>query len=67
MTAERDPLDAVEDILRNLALAREFVGEALTADELETDPKTLYSVVRALEVGGEGYQARTALRPGTRR
>jgi uncharacterized protein with HEPN domain len=53
LTAERDPVDAVEDIVRNLALAREFVGEALTADELEADPKTLYSVVRALEVVGE--------------
>ena len=53
MTAPRDPLDAVEDIVRNLALAREFIGEAITADELEADPKTLYSVVRALEVIGE--------------
>jgi uncharacterized protein with HEPN domain len=53
LTAERDPIDAVEDILRNLALAKEFVGEALTVDELEADPKTLYSVVRALEVVGE--------------
>lgn len=53
MTAERDPLDAIEDILRNLALAREFVGEAVTVEELEGDPKTVYSVVRALEVVGE--------------
>jgi len=53
LTAERDPIDAVEDILRNLRLAREFVGEALTVDELERDTKTLYSLVRALEVVGE--------------
>ncbi len=53
MTAGRDPIDAVEDILRNLRLAREFVGDALTVDELERDTKTLYSLVRALEVVGE--------------
>jgi regulator of RNase E activity RraA len=39
LTAERDPLDAIEDILRNLALAREFVGEAVTVEELEGDPQ----------------------------
>lgn len=49
MTAERDPIDAVEDILRNLRLAQEFVGDALTVDELERDTKTLYSLVRALD------------------
>lgn len=53
MTSRRDPIDAVEDILRNLRLAREFVGDALTVDELEGDTKTLYSLVRALEVVGE--------------
>lgn len=53
MTAERDPVDAVEDILRNLRLAQEFVGDALTVDDLERDTKTLYSLVRALEVVGE--------------
>lgn len=53
MTARRDPIDAVEDILRNLRLAREFVGDARTVDELEGDTKTLYSLVRALEVVGE--------------
>jgi uncharacterized protein with HEPN domain len=53
LTAKRDPLDAVEDTLRNLALAREFVGEALTVEELDGDPKTVHSVVRALEVVGE--------------
>lgn len=53
MTAGRDPLDALEDIVRNLALARDFIGKAVTAGELEADPKTVYSVVRALEVVGE--------------
>jgi len=53
LTAGRDPIDAVEDIIRNLRLAREFVGDALTVDELERDTKTLYSLVRALEVVGE--------------
>jgi uncharacterized protein with HEPN domain len=53
LTAGRDPIDAVEDILRNLRLARELVGDALTVDELERDTKTLYSLVRVLEVVGE--------------
>lgn len=53
MTSRRDSIDAVEDILRNLRLAREFVGDARTVDELEGDTKTLYSLVRALEVVGE--------------
>lgn len=53
MTAERDPVDAIEDILHNIDLARRFVGAVVTVDELEADPKTLYSVVRALEVVGE--------------
>ena len=48
MTAGRDPLDALEDIVRNLALARDFIGKAVTAGEPEADPKTVYSVVRAL-------------------
>ena len=42
MTAGRDPVDALEDILRNMALAKEFVGAIRTIDELEADPKTLY-------------------------
>ena len=53
MTAERDPLDALEDILHNMELARSFLGDSATVDELEGDPKTLYSVARALEVVGE--------------
>lgn len=53
MTAERDPLDALEDILQNMELARSFLGDSATVEELEGDPKTLYSVARALEVVGE--------------
>ncbi|MSR19417.1 MAG: DUF86 domain-containing protein [Gemmatimonadetes bacterium] len=50
MTAKRDALDA---LVKNMALAREFVGEARTIAQLEADPKTLYSLARALEVVGE--------------
>jgi len=53
VTTERDPIDALEDILQNLEMARSFLGESSTVDELEADPKTLYSVARALEVVGE--------------
>lgn len=53
MTAERDPRDALEDILENMELARRFPGDSASTDQIEEDPKTLYSVVRALEVVGE--------------
>ena len=53
MSAERDPLDALEDILHNMELARRFLEDSASVDELEGDPKTLYSVVRAIEVIGE--------------
>jgi uncharacterized protein with HEPN domain len=53
VSAERDPVDALEDILHNMELARKFIGGSRTVDEVEGDPKTLYSVVRALEVIGE--------------
>jgi hypothetical protein len=46
LTAGRDPVDALEDILHNLALPKEFAGAVRTIDELEADPKTLYSVNR---------------------
>jgi len=36
-----------------MELARGFLGESATVDELEADSKTLYSVARALEVVGE--------------
>ena len=53
MSAERDPVDALEDILHNMALARSFIGDSATVDQVDADAKTLYSVVRALEVIGE--------------
>ncbi len=53
MSMERDSLDALEDILQNMELARGFMGDAPTIEDLEADSKTLYSVVRALEVVGE--------------
>jgi uncharacterized protein with HEPN domain len=57
LTAERDPVDALEDILHNMALANEFVGAVRTTEELEADPKTLYSVIRALEIVGEATKS----------
>ena len=57
MTAERDPVDALEDILHNMALAKEFAGAVRTMDELDADPKTLYSVMRALEIVGEATKS----------
>lgn len=53
MSGRRNPLDAIEDILRNTALARAFLPPEATPDSLERDPRTLYSLVRALEIIGE--------------
>jgi len=53
MSAERDSLDALEDILQNMELAVKFMEDVPAVEDLEADPKTLYSVVRALEVVGE--------------
>ena len=53
MTGRRNPQDAIEDILRNTALARAFLPPEATPESLERDPRTLYSVVRALEIIGE--------------
>jgi uncharacterized protein with HEPN domain len=50
VTAKRDLRDALEDILENMKLARRFLGDSASTDQIEEDPKTLYSVVRALEV-----------------
>ena len=41
------------DLLQNMKLATEFLEDSVSVDELEGDPKTLYSVVRAIEVIGE--------------
>ncbi len=45
-------LDDLEDILENAVEARRFIG-TLTFDEFIADRKTLYAVLRALEVIGE--------------
>jgi uncharacterized protein with HEPN domain len=57
LTAERDPVEALEDILQNMALAKEFAGAVRTINELEADLKTLYSVMRALEIVGEATKS----------
>lgn len=53
MTARRDPLEVVDDMLRNAALARDFLPPDATPDTLDQDARTLYSIVRALEIPGE--------------
>jgi len=45
-------LDHLEDILENAAAACEFVG-GMDAEAFAADRKTLYAVLRALEVIGE--------------
>lgn len=40
-------------MLENLRLAREFTGSLSSAAELAADRKTLYAVIRALEIVGE--------------
>jgi len=47
VTAGRDPGEALEDILRNMELARPFLGDSTSTDQIEKDPTTLHSVVRA--------------------
>jgi uncharacterized protein with HEPN domain len=48
----RDVLDYLEDILENALAAGEFAG-GLTAAAFAADRKTLYAVMRALEIVGE--------------
>lgn len=48
----REVLDYLDDILENAFAACEFVG-GLTADAFAADRKTLYAVMRALEIIGE--------------
>ncbi len=66
MSMERDSLDALEDILQNMELARGFMGDAPTIEDLEADSKTLYSVVRALEVLGEAAKRNPEVEPRVR-
>lgn len=53
MTAPRDVRVYLEDIRENLRYAREFTSELSSAAELAANRKTLYAVVRALEIVGE--------------
>ena len=48
----RDPLPALRDILANARHARDFVGD-MDAAALGQDLRTLYAVLRALEIIGE--------------
>lgn len=66
MSMERDSLDALEDILQNMELAKGFMGDAPTIEDLEADSKTLYSVVRALEVLGEAAKRNPEVEPRVR-
>lgn len=52
MSAERDVSDYLRDILENARMARRFV-EGMSFEQFETDLRTSYAVVRALEIIGE--------------
>lgn len=52
MTGGRSHLDAWQDILDAAGKAREFIG-ALSADQFAADDKTVFAVIRALEIVGE--------------
>ena len=51
MTAPRQSADYVRDILEAVGRAMSFT-EGMSFDEFEDDEKTVYAVVRALEVAG---------------
>jgi uncharacterized protein with HEPN domain len=44
--------EALDDICRNLELIIEFTG-TIARDQFETEFKTQYAVIRALEIAGE--------------
>ncbi len=52
MTPERTFVDYLEDLQDALERAREFVGD-MTYAQFERDTKTIFAVIRALEVMGE--------------
>lgn len=56
MTRSRDVRPFLDDVLENLRLAREFTEGLSSAADLAADPKTLYAVVRALEIVGEAVK-----------
>jgi uncharacterized protein with HEPN domain len=49
---ERDPVDYLKDILDSIEKVEEFI-EGFEFDEFSKDTKTIYAVVRALEILGE--------------
>lgn len=53
MTPGRIYLDTLEDILDALLKSRDFV-EGMSYEEFAQDDKTVFAVIRALEVVGEG-------------
>ena len=53
MTEPRDVRLWLDDVLENLQLAREFTEGLSSAAELAANRKTMYAVVRALEIVGE--------------
>ena len=48
----RDPALRLRDIAENIGLAREFLGD-LDIDGLRSDARTLYAVIRSLEIVSE--------------
>ena len=56
MTAPRQSADYVRDILEAVEKAMAFAG-GMSFDEFEADEKTVYAVVRALEVAGEAAKS----------
>lgn len=51
-TPSRSPAAALRDIVENIELARSFV-DGLSFDEFQADRRTLYAVVRCLEIISE--------------
>jgi uncharacterized protein with HEPN domain len=51
-TPSRSIAITLQDILENIALAREFVA-GLSFEDFRTDPRTLYATVRCLEIISE--------------
>jgi uncharacterized protein with HEPN domain len=49
---QRDIRDYLQDILNTIDLVESFVAN-MTFDEFQTDPKTSFAVIRALEIIGE--------------
>jgi uncharacterized protein with HEPN domain len=56
MTAKRLYQDYVRDILDNAGKTQEFVA-GLSMEKFRNDPKTIYAVIRALEVLGEAAKS----------